>query len=121
MEISNFLIKLTGKAELPAPVDIGSNYHVALEGSITSVTNSDNEDGTVTQSFTFRPIKVDVLTPMGQSIKAKDTRSNSQLLRALLYKKWVNLASTEDFETWYTKIIYGVMRDLDELIDRYDS
>jgi|SRR3569623_908897 len=120
MEISNHVIKLTGKAELPQAVDIGNNYHVALEGSVTAVTNSDNENGTVTAIYTFKPIKVDVLTPRGEAIKAKDTRSNSQLLRSLLYKKWVNLASSEDFDTWYTKIIYGVMRDLDELIDRYE-
>lgn len=119
MDISNYILKLTGKAELPQAIEIGHNYRVALEGSVVAALDSDNEDGTLSRSFTFKPIKVEVLTATGETIKAKDTRSNSQLLRALVYKKWVNAASSESFDDFYQRFIFGVMRDIDELVDRF--
>ena len=36
MEISNHILKLSGKAELPRAIDAGHNYHVSLSGSIPS-------------------------------------------------------------------------------------
>lgn len=119
MEISSHYIKLSGKAELPKPLDMGNNYDVSLSGSVTRVAEHDNEDGTAVREYNFKAIRVEVLTPTGESIKAKDTRSNSQLLRSLLWKKWVNAASNIPFEDYYQKFTYGVMRDVDELLDRY--
>lgn len=119
MKISSHYIKLQGKAELPAPLHMGENYDVTLSGSVIKTSDHDNQDGTVNREYVFKPIKMEVVNELGESIKAKDTRSNSQLLRSLLWKKWVNAASSIPFEDWYAKFTYGVMRDIDELIDRY--
>lgn len=116
--IKSHILKLSGSSESPQELSIGHNYHIALEGSITSMTDSDNEDGSITRSYKFRPIKIDVLTPKGESIKLKDTRSNSQLIRALVYKKWVNGAATMDFDTFYDRVCGSIMMAMDKLIDQ---
>lgn len=118
MEISNHVLKLTGKAELPQPIEMGNNWNIALSGSIKSATDSDNEDGTLTRIYTFKPIKIELLNPLGETIKLKDTRSASQQLRSLLWKRWVNAAAQVDFDEAYEKFIHAVMRDLDEIVDR---
>lgn len=119
MEINSHYIKLSGKAEIPQSIEMGSNYHVSLSGNITKVTEHDNEDGTFNREYNFKSVKIEILEPTGETIKAKDTRSHSALLRNLLYKKWVNAASDISFEDFYSKFMYGVMRDADEFVDRY--
>lgn len=117
MEISNYILKLTGKAELPKPIDLGNNYHIALSGSIRAATDSDNDDGTLSRIYAFKPVKVEILTELGETIKARDTRSNSQLLRSLIYKKWVNAASDLTFEDFYTKVCGSIMVNMDRIVD----
>lgn len=117
MEISNHVLKLTGKAELPKPIDLGQNYHIALSGSVRTATDADNDDGTLTRIYTFKPIKVELLNELGETIKAKDTRSNSQLIRSLLYKKWVNAGSDISFDTFYDQVCAAMMINLDKIVD----
>lgn len=119
MMTNSHILKLTGKSELPEAVEIGHNYHVELDGSITAIAEHDNNDGTADKIYTFKPIKLEVLTPKGKTLVLKDTRSNSQLLRGMLHGKWKNAASNIDFEEAYSKFSFGVMSDMDELIDRY--
>jgi hypothetical protein len=119
METKSHILKLTGKSELPEAVEIGSNYNIALSGSITAIAEHDNNDGSADKIYTFKPIKMEVLTPTGKTLTLKDTRSNSQLLRSMLYAKWKNAASNISFEDAYSKFVHGVMRDMDELVDRY--
>lgn len=118
MEISNHVLKLTGKAELPKAIEIGVNYHIALSGSVRTATDADNDNGTLTRIYTFKPVKIELLNELGETIKLKDTRSNSQLLRSLLYKKWTNAASPLSFDDFYTQFTGQVMMEMDKLIDR---
>lgn len=117
MKISNHVLKLQGKAESPKELEIGFNYHVALEGSIPSFAESDNEDGTHTRIYTFKPVKIDLLDQKGETIKMKDTRSNSQLIRALVYKKWVNAASAISFDECYDMVCREIMLQIDRIMD----
>ena len=117
MEISNYVLKLTGKADLPKPIDLGNNYHISLSGSIRTSTDADNDDGTLTRIYAFKPVKVELLEPTGETIKLKDTRSQSQLIRSLLYKKWVNAASPLSFEDFYDKVTGAIMMNVDRIID----
>lgn len=118
--INSHSLRLTGKAESPEPLEIGHNYSVVLEGSIVSATETDNNDGTYSVVYTFRPVKVDVLKPMGEALKLKDTRSNSQLIRALVYKKWLNAGSDIDFDTYYDKVCGAIMVNMDKITDWAD-
>ena len=109
----SYVIKLSGKAELPAPLEIGHNIHTTLEGSITSETISDNEDGSHTHYFTFKPVNVEVLTAKGERLRAKDTRSRSQQMRALLFKRWRETPeSTETQEEYYDRRMVEILVEI---------
>ena len=118
--INSYALRLTGKAESPEPLEIGNNYHIALEGSVVSATESDNDDGNHSVVYVFRPVKVDVLRPTGETLKLKDTRSNSQLIRALLYKKWLNAGSDIEFSAYYDKVSSAIMVNMDRITDMAD-
>lgn len=113
------LIKISGKAELPKPIDIGHNFRVALSGSVTSVNKSDNENGEFTFTYLFKPITVEVLTALGETIKAKDTRSASQLLRARFWAIWKNGNYPDNFDTWYQKLMIKLLENAKELTEMY--
>lgn len=120
-EINSHVLKLTGKCELPSAIEIGHNYTVTLKGSVVSQNESDNEDGTHSMSYSFRPVTGEILSEDGESLKLRDNRSNSTLIRALVYKRWVNAASNVDFETYYDIVCREIMQRIDELIAHLDK
>lgn len=118
-EINSHILKLTGKAELPSAIEPGNNFHISLEGSVPSVSENDNDDGTWNRVYTFKPIKIEVLTPTGETIKAKDTRSNSTLIRQGLWRIWANAASSMNFDEYYDTVCKrGILPYLNEAVDR---
>lgn len=121
METNSHFLKLSGKSELPEAIEIGYNYHVSLEGSITSCTESDNEDGTCNRMYTFRPVKLEILTNQGKSLKLKDTRKKTQLLRGRLWGIWKNLNTDIDFDTWYDRLMNNVIQNADEIVSMYSN
>ena len=110
--MDSYAIKLTGTAELPEPLEIGHNYAVSLQGSITAETISDNEDGSKTHYYRFRPVMVEVVRPKGERLRAKDTRSRSQQLRAWLFRLWREENSGESFDDYYDRRMLDVMQKL---------
>lgn len=86
--VSSHVLKLLGKAELPKEIEMGHNYHVSLSGSIPKVEEHDNEDGTITRIYTFKPVKLELLDPLGETLQLKDTRTRSQIFRARLWSIW---------------------------------
>lgn len=116
MPINSHILRLTGKCELPEAVQIGHNYTVTLKGSIVSENESDNEDGTHNKSYSFRPVTGEIQSDDGEALKLKDNRSNSTLIRQLIYKRWVNAANTMSFEDFYDKVCSTIMREVDDLI-----
>ncbi len=109
--ISSHILKLQGKAELPREVKIGQNYHISLEGGITNFTQADNEDGTHNRIYTFKPIKVELLDHTGETLKLKDTRSKSQLLRSRLWAIWKEQNINMAFDQWYDTIMDNIRND----------
>ena len=102
-------IKLSGKAELDKPIEIGHNFRISLEGSVVSETVSDNDDGTKSHTYLFKPIIVETIDEKGERIRAKDTRSRSQQLRALLFKIWRQANVPQDFEEWYDREMLAII------------
>lgn len=99
--MDSYFIKLTGKAELPKPIEISNNFRVLLEGSIVSEKISDNDDGTKDHAFEFKPILVATIDKLGETIKAKDTRGRSVQMRMTLRKEWVDGIDSREFEDYY--------------------
>ncbi len=118
-QINSHILKLTGRAELPQAIETGHNYHIAIEGSIPKVEIHDQEDGTFNRVYTFRAIKVDVLTPQGKTLKLKDTRSLSQLFRARLWKKHLESKTELPFDKWYELLMQRMIQQVDEVAELY--
>lgn len=109
--ISSHILRLQGKAELPREVKIGSNYHISLEGSISNFTQNDNEDGTHNRTYTFKPVKIELLDPLGETLQLKDARSKSQLWRARCWGIWKNQNINMPFDEWYDKVMDAMIID----------
>lgn len=88
MNPSSYFIKLTGKANIPEPLELGSGYKVEVEGSIESQSDHNNNDGTFDRDFKLVPVFCTIIDSSGKKIKAKDTRSRSSQLRRTLYRLW---------------------------------
>jgi hypothetical protein len=119
--INEHVIKLSGKASLPAPLIIGENYRMTLNGTVVSKTESDNQDGTSTLYYKFEPINVELVDDMGSSIRSKDTRSNSALLRSYLWKLWKDSCSSLEFVDFYDGVMSHIMREAPAIIERYEA
>ena len=118
-EIKSYILRLTGKAELPQDIQIGHNYHVSLEGSVPSVTESDNDDGTHNRIYTFKPVKIEVLDEKGKTIKLKDARRKSQLLHGELWHAWKFEDKGLDADQYYEKAMSGIIKNIGEITEKY--
>ena len=114
--VNSHILKLKGNSELPEEIEIGHNYHIALEGSVTGFKVEDNEDGTFNKIYDFKPVKVDVLTPLGKSLKLKDPRKSSQKFRNYCYKIWIEEGYTEPFDEVYENTIWEAMSMMPALV-----
>ena len=116
---NDHVLKLTGKAELPSELVIGNNYDVTLKGTITSVTETDKNDGTHVLYYKFEPVNIEVITDKGETLKLKDTRSYSQLFRARMWKKWQDANSQLSFDDWYGRLMQRLIQQADEIASMY--
>lgn len=118
-EINSHILRVSGKAELPEAVEIGHNYHLSVSGSVVSVTESDNEDGTVNRTYTFRPVKIDLLNAQGRTIQLKDARTKSQLFRACAWKAWKDSKSDLSAERYYDELMANLIKYAPEVVEMY--
>lgn len=117
--ISSYALKLQGKAELPREIEIGNNYHISLEGSITNFTESDNDDGTHSRIYTFKPVKLELLDKLGKTIKLRDARSKSQLWRARVWSVWKEQNINMPFEQYYENTMDNLIYAAPEVLGMY--
>ena len=118
-EINSHILKLTGRAESPVELEIGHNYDVSCSGSIISETLHDLNDGRIDKVYTFKPATIEVLTPKGQRIKLKDSRTRTQLLRGRMYGIWSKLQTDQSFEDWWDAGMVKIIQHADELAGMY--
>jgi len=118
-KINENVLKVSGKASLPEPLEIDHNYKVEIDGDVTSDDLKSNQDGTFTRYFRFEPILIKILKDNGEIIKAKDTRSRSQQLRSRLFKIWTETNANIEFETFYDEVMKLIIQMADDFVDRY--
>lgn len=121
MDNNTYYIRLSGKANIPLPLSIGHNFTVVSDMSITGENKTDNEDGTFSITWKAEPITCEVTKDNGEKIKAKDTRSESQLTRSLIWKRWVNAASPYEFDTLYQECGRVIRSHIDAIIDEAEE
>lgn len=118
--IDTHFIKLHGKGNIPQGLEIGHNYTLQASGTITTKTESDNDDGSHSHYYKFEPVLIEVVTDKGERIRAKDTRGSSQQLRASLkriysFKTNINI----EFEEWYKRGMANLIKFAPELVEMY--
>lgn len=118
MEINEHYIKLIGKACIPEPLELGNNYKVEIDGDVTGITDTDNNNGTKDRYYKFAPILVNILKDNGEVIKAKDNRSASKKVRNMCYRIWESNDDPRDYEQAYQDTIKQIMFELTELYER---
>jgi len=96
-----YFINLKGKANIPETLEIGHNYEVKAQGSVTQKKEDDNFDGGNNVSFKFEPVTIEIINHLGKSIKAKDPRKNSQKIRTYLFKLYSDEGYVEAFDDVY--------------------
>jgi len=117
MQINSHILKISGNAELPNELILGNNYETTLQGTVVKSQDSDNHDGTFDRLYTIKPIMVELIDDKGESIKAKDTRSESQLFRGLLKKIWIDKNIDMEFETFYSLVYKRLPKYINAIID----
>jgi len=118
MEINEHYIKLTGKACIPEELELGYNFKMEIDGEITAMTSSNNQDGTKDVYYKFVPILAKVLKNNGEVIKAKDNRTASKKFRNICYKIWESGADGRDYEQAYQDTMRICILKADEIYDQ---
>lgn len=107
--MENYFIKIQGKANVPSRVEIGHNYKLVCDCSVTQEQRVDNDDGTFDVIAKVEPITIEISKDNGEVIKAKDPRKNSQKMRNYLFKIYHEEGFIEDFDRVYDAFTYEVM------------
>lgn len=118
--IDTYYVKLQGKGNIPEALEIGRNYKLEASGTITTKTETDNDDGSHSHYYKFEPVIIELVNDIGERIKAKDTRSQSQLFRAKLrhiYNFDENISV--DFDTFYKNIMSNLIENAAEVAEMY--
>lgn len=117
--INDYYIRLTGKANIPEPLEIGHNYQLRAGGTVTSKTETDKNDGSHVEYFKYEPVVVEIITDAGESIKAKDTRSGSQLFRSRVWAYWNKAETGMEFNDFYDRLMEQMIHQATEIIEMY--
>lgn len=109
-------LKFTGKVNIPDPLKNDTNYRIAIEWSIYNTNESSNQDWTYTITHSIKPIHCLIHDELGETIKARDIRSNSEKLRAYLFRKYNNdprlLDKYLNFDDFYDSFFLFMYKDL---------
>jgi len=81
-----YFIKIAGKANVPEKVEIGHNYRLEIDASVTQEQRVDNEDGTFNVISKVEPITITIQKDNGKVLKGKDPRKNSVKFRKSCWK-----------------------------------
>jgi hypothetical protein len=114
-----YYLKLTGKVNVPNKVEIGHNYKITIDGSVTEEKREDNEDGTFSITSTFRPILAEIQKDHGEIVKSKDVRKRSQQIRAFLYRMWeADAGDSRGHEEAYDQTMKYILANIDEIYEK---
>lgn len=116
--VNDYLIKLSGKAEIPEALEIGNNYEINAKGTITNINEQDKDDGSRVYSYKFEPVIIEIINETGKSLKAKDTRTDSKLWHSQMYVKWKESQTNMTDDEFYHFINAWLRRNADDVVER---
>lgn len=117
-KINSHILKISGSVEIPSALTSGYNYKVSIEGAVPKIEMVDNENSTFDVIYKMKPIRVEVVTETGETLKAKDPRSNSNKARSQALAYHLEKSINVDFETFYNSISALQRSIFSELADK---
>ena len=112
-----FFSNFGGKRSIPQALKIQHNFRVLIEGSIKKEGIEDDEKGGFEHEFIFEPVKVEAITELGETIQAKDTRSNSKLWHGSVWAAWKENDHGLDSEAFYNIVCSWERRNRDAIVE----
>lgn len=113
----NYYIKIIGKANVPEKIEIGHNYRLEIDASVTSEQKIDNENGDFDVISKVEPIHITISQDNGKTIKARDPRKNSQKIRNTLYREWAFITEPIEFEKFYDACTKIILKNAVNIVD----
>lgn len=117
-EIRDYIIKFTGKISILEPIELGHNYQIKVDSTVTQETNVDNNDGTVDKLYKVEPIIGEVIKDNGETLKIKDNRRNSEKIRKVCYAVWSSRSTDIDSDEMYNKVTNWVLSNMEIIQDQ---
>lgn len=117
--MDSFALKITWKVELSAPLEIDKNYSVWVLWSLVNISTSPNHDWTHSHTYSLKPVNVLVHNELGDTIKAKDPRRNSEKLRSKLkydWDRWLIGTKYKEFDDCYDTFFRKIYEQYDYLV-----
>ena len=104
---------------VPKKIEIGHNYRLIMDCSVTQEQKIDNDNGTFDIISKVEPITCEIQKSNGEIIKGKDTRKESQKLRSKLYMVWQSNSNPLPFEEYYQKVLMNMRLNAEAIIESY--
>lgn len=113
MEINEHILKIAGKANLNEPLDLSHSFKLEIDGAVTDTTDTDNQDGSFSRTYKFKPAIIKIIKDNGEVTKTKDARQLSVQMRAVITREWREDGATAlTAEEYYTKRMMQLIQDL---------
>lgn len=110
-----YFIKIQGKANIPEPLNIGHNFKIVADCSITQEQKDDDERGGFDITYKAEPIIVEIIKDNGEVVKGKDPRKNSVRIRNFLWKTYFNEGGIQDFDQVYDEATWVILSMMPEI------
>lgn len=123
-KVNSHILKISGSVEIPQALTSGFNYKVTIEGAVPKIEMVDNENGSFDVIYKMKPIRVELVNELGETLKAKDPRSNATKARAQAIAIYNDKRPNTDEETFYNAISAvqrGMANDIAEQVIKQNS
>jgi len=123
-KVNSHILKISGSVEIPQALTSGFNYKVTIEGAVPKIEMVDNENGSFDVIYKMKPIRVELVNELGETLKAKDPRSNATKARAQAVAIYNDKRPNTDEETFYNAISAvqrGMANDIAEQVIRQNN
>ena len=116
-EINDYILKLTGKVSILESLELGHNYQIKIDSTVTQVTDVDNNDGTLNRVYKIEPIIGEITKDNGETLKIKDARKNSEKIRNRSFAVWSSKSTKIDSDEMYNKVTNWILSNMDSVQD----
>lgn len=115
MNINSRILKISGSCEIPEDLKCSHAYKVTIEGTIPKMETTDNHNGTFDVLYKMKPVRVEIINEKGEILRAKDTRSLSELQRNQLLAIYKDKNLDMEFDKFYELTMAGYRANADRI------